>query len=82
MILRALATVVLVALLGLNLAMPGSSISHRGSENKVRNDVTSRLLVGQKLPELELVDFNGGSITRDDLLGHRVLLTFERSVDW
>ncbi len=82
MILRALATLVLVGLLGLNLAMPGSSMSHRGAENKVRNDVTSRLLVGQKLPELKLVDFDGRSITREDLLGHRVLLTFERSVDW
>jgi len=82
MILRALATLVLIGLLGLNLAMPGSSAGHRGSENKVRNDITSHLLVGQKLPEFELVDFDGHSVTREDLLGHRVLLTFERSVDW
>jgi hypothetical protein len=81
-ILRSLATLVLVALLGLNLAMPGSSAGQRGAENKVRNDITSRLLVGQQLPALELVDFNGRSITHQDLLGHRVLLTFERSVDW
>jgi cytochrome oxidase Cu insertion factor (SCO1/SenC/PrrC family) len=82
MILRALATLVLVGLLGLNLAMPGSSMGHRGSENKVRSDITSSLLVGQQLPKLELIDFNGRSVTREDLLGHRVLLTFERSVDW
>ena len=82
MILRGLATLVLVALLGLNLAMPASSMGNRGSENKVRNDIASVLLVGQTLPELELIDFNGRSVTRDDLLGHRVLLTFERSVDW
>ena len=82
MILRGLATLVLVALLGLNLAMPTSSMGHRGAENKVRSDITSNLLVGQPLPELELLDFDGQSVTRDDLLGHRVLLTFERSVDW
>lgn len=82
MILRGLATLALLALLGLNLAMPNSSMSYRGSENKVRNDITSQLLVGQPLPELELVDFEGRSVTREDLLGHRVLLTFERSVDW
>jgi len=82
MILRSLATLVLMGLLGLNLALPTSSLTHRGSEDKVRNDVTSELLVGQRLPTLELVDFDGQSVTREDLLGHRVLLTFERSVDW
>ena len=82
MILRGLATLVLMGLLGLNLAMPTSSLSHRGSENKVRSDITSELLIGQSLPPLELVGFDGRAYTRDDLLGHRVLLTFERSVDW
>ena len=82
MILRGLATLVLVGLLGLNLALPTSSMSHRGSENQVRQDVTSRLLVGQRLPNLELVDFDGQTVDREDLLGHRVLMTFERSVDW
>jgi cytochrome oxidase Cu insertion factor (SCO1/SenC/PrrC family) len=82
MILRALATLVLVGLIGLNFALPTSSLSHRGSENKVRADITSKLLVGQQLPELELIDLNGTAVTRDDLLGHRVLITFERSVDW
>jgi len=82
MILRGLATLAILALLGLNLAMPTSSMSHRGSENKIRNDITTELLVGQQLPELELVDFDGRLVTRQDLLGHRVLMTFERSVDW
>ncbi len=82
MILRSLATLMLVGLFGLNLALPTSSMTHRGSENKVRSDVTSKLLVGQSLPSLDLIDFEGRSVTRADLLGHRVLLTFERSVDW
>jgi cytochrome oxidase Cu insertion factor (SCO1/SenC/PrrC family) len=82
MILRGLATVILVALFALNLVLPTSSFSHRGSENKIRADLTSRLVIGQKLPPLELVDLDGRVYTREDLAGHRVLLTFERSVDW
>jgi len=82
MILRGLATVILVALFALNLVLPTSSLSHRGSENKIRADVTSQLVIGQKLPPLELVDLDGRVYTREDLEGHRVLLTFERSVDW
>ena len=82
MILRALATLALIALLGLNLALPISSFSRRGSDDNVRMDVTSRLLIGKKLPPLELVGLDGRAYTREDLLGHRVLLTFERSVDW
>ncbi|HIF94574.1 MAG: hypothetical protein ABGX04_13765 [Myxococcales bacterium] len=82
MILRSLATLVLMGLLGLNLGLPTSSMTYRGSEDKIRNDVTSELLVGQSLPPLGLIDFDGQSVTREDLLGHRVLMTFERSVDW
>ena len=82
MILRGLATLVLLTVLGLNLMMPASSLGQRGSEHKIRNDITSRLLVGQSLPPLLLNDFAGDSVSREDLLGHRLLLTFERSVDW
>ncbi len=82
MILRGLATLALLALLGLNLALPSTSIGRRGTEMRVRSDVTSQLLVGQGLPPLELVGLDGRAHTREDLLGHRVLLTFERSVDW
>ncbi len=82
MILRALATLILIALFALNLVLPTSSFSHRGSENKVRADVVSRLVIGQRLPPLELVALDGRTYTREDLLGHRVILTFERSVDW
>ena len=82
MLLRGLATLILVALFGLNLVLPTSSISHRGPENKVRADVVSRLAIGQRLPPLELLGLDGRTYTREDLQGHRVLLTFERSVDW
>ncbi len=82
MILRTLATLILVALFALNLVLPTSSFSHRGSENKVRADVVSRLVIGQRLPPLELVGLYGRTYSREDLRGHRVLLTFERSVDW
>lgn len=82
MILRAIATLVLVALLGVNWVMPSSFIGRRGSENRVRADVIPHLIVGRKLPALELIGFDGRKVTGADLLGHRVLLTFERSVDW
>jgi hypothetical protein len=81
-ILRGLATLVLVALFALNLALPTTSIGRRGSETEVRTDVVSELLVGKRLPRLDLVGLDGRVFTREDLLGHRVLLTFERSVDW
>ncbi len=82
MILRGLATLALVALFCLNLVLPSSSVGHRGPENVVRSDVTSRLAIGERLPPLDLVGLDGRHYTREDLLGHRVLLTFERSVDW
>jgi cytochrome oxidase Cu insertion factor (SCO1/SenC/PrrC family) len=82
LILRGLATLVLIALFALNLALPTSSLSRRGSDENVRTDVASQLLIGKKLPPLELVGLDGRAYTLEDLLGHRVLLTFERSVDW
>jgi cytochrome oxidase Cu insertion factor (SCO1/SenC/PrrC family) len=82
MVLRGLATLILLAFLALNAILPTSSFSHRGSEDKVRADIVSRLIVGRPLPPLELVGFDGRIYTREDLDGHRVLLTFERSVDW
>jgi hypothetical protein len=82
MILRGLATIVLLGLLGLNVSLPTNPLTARDRENKVRQDVESALVVGQRLPQLELVGLDGRKYTREDLLGHRVLLTFERSVDW
>ena len=82
MILRALASVLVLGLLGLNVMLPRSAVMARGSENRVRADFETRLAIGQRLPELELTGLDGRRVTRADLLGHRVLLTFERSVDW
>ena len=85
MILRGLASIVVVGLLGLNWVLPSAKISARGRDALVRADVdvASTLAIGRSLPEdLELFTFDRRRIGRDDLLGHRVLLTFERSVDW
>ena len=82
MILRGLATIALLGLLGLNVMLPSTSPGRRGTETLVRADVESHAVLGQRLPELELVALDGRAYSRGDLLGHRVLLTFERSLDW
>lgn len=82
MILRALASLVVLGLFALNTMLPTAEMSARGTENRVRSDVETDLVLGRELPPLELFDLAGRKYTREDLLGHRVLLTFERSVDW
>jgi hypothetical protein len=66
----------------LNMMLPTAAMTARGSENRVRTDVETQLAIGRTLPDLELFGFDGRRVTREDLLGHRVLITFERSVDW
>ncbi len=82
MILRGLASLVVVGLLALNMLLPTAAMTARGNENRVRQDFESQLAIGRTLPELELFALDGRRVTRDDLLGRRVLITFERSVDW
>lgn len=82
MILRGVATVALVGLLSYNALLPKTGLGRRGTEAVARSDVEHGLAIGQRLPELRLFDLDGRAYTREDLLGHRVLLTFERSVDW
>jgi len=82
MILRGLASLIVVGLFVLNLMLPTAEISARGTENRVRTDFATEVAIGRKLPALELFDLDGRRYTREDLLGHRVLITFERSVDW
>ncbi|MEE8165134.1 MAG: redoxin domain-containing protein [Myxococcota bacterium] len=77
-----MATIALLSLLGLNVMLPWTSLGRRGTEALVRADVESHVVLGQPLPELELVGLDGRAYSRGDFLGHRVLLTFERSVDW
>ena len=38
--------------------------------------------VGEVLPDFELRDLQGVPVRLSDFRGHRVLLTFERSLDW
>jgi hypothetical protein len=81
-ILRGLASLLVAGLLVLNFVLPSSPIGVRGRDAQVRADIASALAVGEPLPPLELFDLDGRRHTREDLLGHRVLITFERSVDW
>ena len=81
--LRWTATAVIAALFVLNLALPSTSIGRRGSDPEPRRDVPG--LFGENgtpLPKLHLVNINGDVSKATDLLGHRLLLIFERSVDW
>jgi hypothetical protein len=81
--LRWLATVVLAGLFALNLWMPSSPLGRRGSERTVRTQVPAAAAwLGQPLPELAFEDLDGRVVSTADLLGHPLLLVFERSVDW
>ena len=81
--LRWLGTAVIVALLLLNLWLPNTSLGRRGTEAAARLDVPPALgRVGQPLPDFSLHDFDGKPVRLADFRGKRVLLVFERSVDW
>lgn len=82
MILRALATVVLLALLALAFALPSTSIGRRGSEPGARRDVEGMLDPGRALPPFELVGLDGRPVSGDELRGSPLLLVLERSIDW
>jgi hypothetical protein len=80
---RRLATVVLVVLFALNWWLPSTPLGRRGNERTVRAHVPAvAALVGQPLPGLAFEDLDGRRVTPADLLGHPLLLVFERSVDW
>jgi cytochrome oxidase Cu insertion factor (SCO1/SenC/PrrC family) len=81
--LRWLATLLLVGLFALNLWMPSSPLGRRGNERTVRAHVPALAArVGQPLPDLAFQDLDGRVVRTADLLGHPLLLVFERSVDW
>ena len=81
--LRWLATALLGALFVLNLALPSTSLGRRGSEAATRFEVeNSAIRVGRPLPALSLANLDGTDLDLEAFRGHRVLLTFERSVDW
>ena len=82
-VLRWVATVALALLFVLNLLLPSTDIGRRGNEAQVRAEAPGvERWLGQPLPDVALPDLNGNPVRLADLRGHRVLLTFERSVDW
>jgi hypothetical protein len=82
-VLRILATVVILLLLGLDFMLPSTTLGRRGREANARIDQNSAFQeLGAQLPALALRDLDGRPVALDEFLGHRVLLTFERSVDW
>ncbi|MEZ4282884.1 MAG: redoxin domain-containing protein [Myxococcota bacterium] len=82
MILRFLASLVLLALLAIDFLLPSQPLTARGPEHRVRQDIETSLAVGGELPAFELRGLDGRIHTREDLVGRRTLLVFERSVDW
>ena len=83
MIGRILWTVVIGSLLGLAVALPYTTMGRRGSEAAARRDASEAVgTVGERLPRLSLQDLEGNAVTLRDFRGERVVLTFERSLDW
>ena len=81
--LRWIATVIIALLFALNLALPSTSIGRRGSDAAARSDVPGAVgEIGMPLPRFQLTSISGDVLDSSELLGHRVLLIFERSVDW
>ena len=81
--LRWLATAAIVALLALDLFLPSTSLGRRGTEAAARADIDGAVgAIGETLPDIALPNLEGDLVRLSDLRGHRVLLTFERSVDW
>ena len=81
--LRWLATIAVLALLALDFVLPGTSMGRRGTEAAVRSDVPGAVgAIGERLPDFTLPDLDGVPVRLFDLRGSRVILTFERSVDW
>jgi peroxiredoxin len=81
-ILRTLASLILLALLAANALLPTRPEAARGPEDRVRSDHPIGVALGDALPDFELRTLDGRIRTREDLVGRRTLLTFERSVDW
>ena len=81
--LRWTATFAIGALLVLAVWLPETSMGRRGNEALLRSEVAGAVgAVGKRLPDFTLPDLEGTPVTLSDLRGHRVLLTFERNVDW
>lgn len=80
---RVLASLGIALLLALDLALPATPIGRRGSEARARRDVPGAFATsGAIFPDFVLPDLEGVPVRLSDLRGRRVVLTFERSVDW
>ena len=82
--LRWLVTAAIAVLFAGVVMLPGTDLGRRGTEARARADVDGALgAIGERLPDVAWLDLDTGSPLRlSDLRGHRVVLTFERSVDW
>ena len=81
--LRWLGSLLIVALFALNLALPSTSMGRRGTSFEPRADIASaKLRVDDRMPNLELTTIDGTRLRIADFRGKRILITFERSVDW
>lgn len=81
--LRWLATATIVGLLCLVWFLPDTSLGRRGSDRILRADAPSAVpQVGAFLTDFTLNDLAGSPFRLADLRGKRVLITFERSLDW
>ncbi len=80
---RWIATILLAAGIVLVIAAPSTPIGRRGSETAARQEAPQSLLaIGDTVPPLALQHLDGTPFDLSSLQGHRVLITFERSVDW
>jgi cytochrome oxidase Cu insertion factor (SCO1/SenC/PrrC family) len=80
---RWIATIAILGLMVLTVLLPHTSIGRRGNEATLRAHVGDRAgRVGEPMPDFALADLDGEIVRLSDLRGHRVLLTFERSLDW
>jgi cytochrome oxidase Cu insertion factor (SCO1/SenC/PrrC family) len=83
MLSRIIGTVGILLLLAIALALPVIPGMQRGSEAALRSDVAGAVgRVGERLPDVTLQDLDGAPVRLSNFRGKRVLLTFERSVDW
>lgn len=81
--LRWLATVSILGLLALDLSLPYLPMGRRGPDTRVRAEVDTAVgVLGEALPQLELLDLEGRPLSLADMRGHPLIITFERSVDW
>lgn len=80
---RILSTVAIAALIALVVAAPSTPLGRRGTEAKARMEApNATLAIGDRFPTLALQGLDGMPLDLSALQGHRVLITFERSVDW